>query len=346
METERVEGINAGAVESWLVGLDAGLTAPLTFKRIGAGQSNLTYTATDLEGRRLVLRRPPLGELLASAHDVAREHRILTALQGSEVPVVRVFGLATEEPVTDVPLMAVEYVEGLVLNTAADAEQLATEQRHRVGLSLVEAIAKIHSVDLEATGLIDLTSHKPYAERQLRRWSGMWEKSRTRDLPELDRLTQRLIAGAPEPSELTLVHGDCHVRNIIIDPADAEVKAVIDWELCTLGEPLADLGTLLAYWNEPGDPPTVLPNSTARAGFATRAELIEHYARVTGRDVSDHTFWHAIGLWKVAIILEGVRKRQMDDHRNLTSLGEVGPEAVDDLVARANAVLDTAEPVA
>lgn len=340
MGTDRIEGIDAAAVSDWLVGLDAGLTAPITFARIGAGQSNLTYAATDAAGRRVVLRRPPLGHLLASAHDVAREYRILTALQDTDVPVVRVLGLCEDEAVIDVPLMAVDHVDGVVLDTEADATALPPAARHRVGLSLVEAIAKIHAVDLEATGLSDLASHKPYAERQLRRWSGMWEQSRTRALPELDRLTERLVAAAPVPAEVTLVHGDCHARNIIIDADSAEVRAVIDWELCTLGEPLADLGTLLAYWTEQGDPATVLPNSTGHEGFATRAELIEHYGRVTGRDVSDHMFWHAIGLWKVAIILEGVRKRQMDDERNRTSLGEIGAEAVDGIVARAHAVLD------
>ncbi|GAA8853551.1 phosphotransferase family protein [Helicobacter pylori] len=334
------EGLREDALTGWLVGLGVGLQAPLTYERVGLGQSNLTYLVTDAKGERLVLRRPPLGELLASAHDVAREHRILSALQGTDVPLPRVLGLCEDPSVTDVPVLAVSHVEGTVVDERPDAEALAPAARHAIGLALVDTLGRIHGVDLTAVGLDDLASHKPYAARQLKRWSGQWELSRTRELPALEQLTERLRALEPEPGEVVLVHGDSHLRNVIVDPDDASVRAILDWELCTLGDPLADLGTVLAYWPQPGDPPTMRFDASMVEGFATREELVERYVAATGRDVTHVPFWHGLGLWKLAIILEGVRRRQLDDPRNLTAMGRIPAEAVDELVACAHAVLD------
>ena len=334
------EGLREDALTGWLVGLGVGLQAPLTYERVGLGQSNLTYLVTDAKGERLVLRRPPLGVLLASAHDVAREHRILSALQGTDVPLPRVLGLCEDPSVTDVPVLAVSHVEGTVVDERPDAEALAPAARHAIGLALVDTLGRIHGVDLTAVGLDDLASHKPYAARQLKRWSGQWELSRTRELPALEQLTERLRALEPESGEVVLVHGDSHLRNVIVDPDDASVRAILDWELCTLGDPLADLGTVLAYWPQPGDPPTMRFDASMVEGFATREELVERYVAATGRDVTHVPFWHGLGLWKLAIILEGVRRRQLDDPRNLTAMGRIPAEAVDELVACAHAVLD------
>ncbi len=341
-ESDVTEGLDAEAVTGWIEGLGIGMQPPLSFARVGLGQSNLTYLATDAKGERLVLRRPPLGELLASAHDVAREHRILSALQGTDVPLPVVHGLCDDPTVSDVPLLAVSFVDGEVLDSRADAERLPPAARHRAGLSLVDTLARIHAVDLDDAGLADLASHKPYGARQLRRWSRQWDLSRTRDLPDLERLTRRLSASDPGPGEVALVHGDSHLRNVIIDPHEATVRAILDWELSTLGDPLADLGTLLAYWPMAGDPPTMRFDASSVPGFATRSELVEHYAAVSGRDVSAVTFWHGLGLWKLAIILEGVRRRQQDDPRNLTAAGVIPAAAVDELVTCAHVVLDEA----
>lgn len=334
------EGLNLEAMTAWIEGLRIGMQAPLTFDRAGQGQSNLTYVVTDVKGARLILRRPPMGQLLASAHDVAREHRILSALQETDVPLPVVHGLCEDPQVTDVPVLAVSFVEGAVLDERSDAEALPPEARHHVGMSLVETLTRLHRVDLGQVGLSDLASHKPYGARQLRRWSRQWDLTRTRDLPQLDDLTQRLAELDPGSGELALVHGDSHLRNVIIDPDEASVRAILDWELCTLGDPLADLGTLLAYWPQPGDPPTMLFDASTVPGFANRAELVEYYAKLTGRDVSAVPFWHGLGLWKVAIILEGVRRRQLDDPRNLTAAGAIPASAVDEIVACAHAMLD------
>lgn len=334
-----IEGIDMAAMTAWLAER-VGVEQPLTYERVGLGQSNLTYLATDVRGRRVVLRRPPMGELLASAHDVAREHRILSALEGTGVPLPAVHGLCEDPAVADRPVLVVSFVDGLVLDDRADAERLSTAARHAVGLSLTDTLARIHAVDLEKAGLADLASSKPYAARQLRRWSGQWELSRIRELADLDRLTTRLREREPAPGEITLVHGDSHLRNVIVDPGDAQVRAILDWELATLGDPLADLGTLLAYWPQAGDPPTMRFDASTVPGFATRTELVEHYAEVSGRDVSDVPFWHGLGLWKLAIILEGVRRRQLDDPRNLTAMGQIPAGAVDELVTFAHVVLD------
>ncbi len=261
-----IEGLDPQAMSTWLEGLGIGVEPPVTFARVGLGQSNLTYLATDAKGERLVLRRPPLGELLASAHDVAREHRILSALQGGDVPLPVVHGLCEDPAVTDVPVLVVSFVEGAVLDDRADAEELTPQARHRVGFSLVETLGHIHAVDLEEVGLSDLASHKPYGARQLRRWSRQWDLSKTRELPELERLTERLTALDPGPGEITLVHGDSHLRNVIIDPQEAGVRAILDWELCTLGDPLADLGTLLAYW----------PQQQRRPGGVAGGRMLDH----------------------------------------------------------------------
>ncbi|XVX21094.1 phosphotransferase family protein [Actinomycetota bacterium] len=334
-------GLDTDAVTGWIRTLDIGAQEPLAYERVGVGQSNLTFQVTDATGRRWVLRRPPLGHLLASAHDVAREHRILSALQGSDVPVVTVRGLCEDPAVTDVPLMLVDFVDGIVIEDEGDAERLTADQRREMGLSLARTLAQLHSVDIDAVGLADLASHKPYAARQLRRWAGQWEQSKTRELPEFDRLTRRLTASMPQPGEIRLVHGDAHIRNVIARES-GEVAALIDWELSTLGDPLADFGSTLAYWAQAGDPPSWRSKATTLEGFPSHEELTAAYAQESGRDMADLGFWHALGLWKIAAIIEGVRRRQIDEPRNTAKTGAIPAEAVDQIVLIGHQVADRA----
>ena len=327
-------GIDEAAVANWIAELGIGATGPLTFERIGNGQSNLTNLVTDAGGAKWILRRPPLGKLLASAHDVVREHRILSALQGSAVPVPKVLGLTEDPAVTDAPLMLMSYVDGTVVDDVAVAERLSVERRAAIGASLTKTLGAIHSVDLESAGVDDLASHKPYAERQLRRWSGQWEKSKTRDVPAVEQLANRLHDAIPEQRELTLVHGDFHLSNVITSNADGSVVAVVDWELCTLGDPLADIGALLAYWPEQGENYIGQFMSSTLPGFPNRSELANAYFAETGRDRTALGFWHTLAVWKVAIIAEGVLRRLTDDPRNAAA---VGPTAglVDVIIDRA-----------
>ncbi|MFL6113680.1 MAG: phosphotransferase family protein [Catenulispora sp.] len=321
----------AAAVSGWLTESSIEHQGPLSPTRVGVGQSNLTYAVTDAAGRRWILRRPPLGQLLASAHDVAREARIMTALQDSVVPVPRVFGVWTAD---DVPMVLMEFVDGLVLDHRAVVDAVPEPTRHAIGLALARTLALVHAVDLSETGLIDLASHKPYAERQLKRWTTQWQHSKTRDSADLETLTARLAASVPEQRELTLVHGDFHLRNVIVSPDDGSVNAVLDWELCTLGDPLADLGTLLAYWPEDGEPGSGLLSFSTLPGFPKREELAAAYLETSGRDGSALGFWHALGLWKIAIIAEGVLRRVRDEPRNRAAYAPTADQ-IDSLIAKA-----------
>lgn len=336
-----VVGIDPAAIAGWLPQLGITVTGPLSFERIGLGQSNLTYRVSDADGRSWVLRRPPLGTLLASAHDVAREARILSALETTAVPTPAVYGLTRGDD--DVPLLLMEYVDGVVVDRMSVAESLTPQRRRHIGLSLPKTLATIHAVDIEAVGLADLASHKPYAQRQLKRWAGQWELSKTRELPGLEDLTRRLIAAAPEQRELTLVHGDFHLRNVITSRKTGDVVAVLDWELSTLGDPLADMGSLLAYWPEAGeDDAAGLFTAVTLKGFPDRAEMARVYLTETGRDAETLKYWHALGLWKVAIIAEGVMRRGLDEPQNKAAAGTPTIDRIDALVRQARDVADDA----
>lgn len=357
-ESERL----AGVVGGWLSESGIEYAEPLTLTRVGVGQSNLTYAVSDATGRadrRWVLRRPPLGHLLASAHDVAREARIMTALRDSAVPVPEVFGVWS---VDDVPMVLMEFVDGLVLDRPEVVEGVSEAARRGVGLAVARTLALVHAVDLKETGLLDLASHKPYAERQLKRWTMQWQHSKTRESDDLELLTARLAAAVPEQRELTLVHGDFHLRNVIVrlegregseeleelegpeareESAGREglgggsVATVLDWELCTLGHPLADLGTLLAYWPEAGEPGAGLLSFSTLPGFPKRDEMTAAYLEASGRDGSGLAFWHALGLWKIAIIAEGVLRRIQDEPRNRAAAYAPTIDQIDSLIAKA-----------
>ncbi|TDB90623.1 phosphotransferase family protein [Actinomadura sp. KC216] len=328
-DTDRVAGVDLDAVARWLTDIGTEVSPPLACHRIGLGQSNLTYRIEDVQGRRWVLRRPPLGRLLESAHDIGREHRILRALNGTGVPVPRVLGLPSADQ------LVMEHVDGLVIDRMEAAAALPHEVRGRIGPSLVTALAALHAVDIGEVGLLDLAGHRPYAERQLRRWERQLDESRTRELPAMDRIAAHLRERIPQQRELVLVHGDLHVRNAICSPRTGEVRAVLDWELSTLGDPLADLGTLLAYWWEPGEAPEGVFAASAQSGFVGRDALVNTYAEATGRDVGTLGFWHVLALWKIAVIAEGVRRRALDDPRNAADGGPPSPRAIDQLIDQA-----------
>ena len=338
-DPSNIVGLDQEAVTGWFDELAIAFTRPLLFERTGLGQSNLTYLVQDAEDRRWVLRRPPLGHLLPSAHDVVREARIMGALEPTNVPVPRILGVAQNPGIADAPLALMEFIDGQVVDTMEIAESLAPQRRRQIGVSLPTTLAKIHAVDIDAVGLSDLASHKPYAHRQLKRWSGQWEQSKTRELPELDDLTRRLAAAAPEQRELSLVHGDFHLRNAIVSRGTGAVIGALDWELSTLGDPLADMGTMLAYWPEPGEDMGDFAASTLD-GFPDRAELSRIYLEQTGRDPHALKYWHALGLWKIAIIAEGVMRRAMDTRQNKAASGTPTVKWIDALVDAAREVAD------
>ncbi|WP_372460230.1 phosphotransferase family protein [Nocardia coffeae] len=331
--------VDQGALSDWLDALGSDHRQPFRANRIGLGQSNLTYLVTDADGRRWVLRRPPLGQLLASAHDVAREARILTALAGTDVPVPRILGVRHAD---GAPMVLMEFVDGLVVDRMEIAESLSQDRRRAIGIALPRTLARIHAADLSAIGLADLASHKPYAERQLKRWSTQWERSKTRDFPQLDRLTERLRAATPQQRETALVHGDFHLRNVITAPETGAITAVLDWELCTLGDPLADIGSLLAYWPEPGERGAGSFAMCTLPGFPSRAEIAAEYLAATGRDAAALSFWHVLGLWKIAVIREGVLRRGLDDPRNRASAATPTRDVIDAMIETADRIATAA----
>jgi aminoglycoside phosphotransferase (APT) family kinase protein len=305
-----VAGIDAGGVTAWFAEHVPEARLPFGFSLVAGGRSNLTYVVTDAEGRRFVLRRPPLGHLLASAHDVGREHRIMAALASSPVPVPPVVGLCTDESVNGAPFFVMPFVDGLVLRDPEAVAEVAEPIRWAASESLVDVLATLHDVDPDSVGLGDLGRREGYVARLLRRWRGQWEQSKTREVPLVEEVADRLAKSIPEQGPASIVHGDYRLDNVIVGPDDGSVRAVLDWELCTLGDPLADVGMLLVYWTEPGDAVSPLFWApTTAPGFPRRADLTERYAARSGRDLSDVDFYVALGLWKVAVILEGVYAR-------------------------------------
>ena len=307
---EAPEGIDRAGVEAWFGEHVEGVELPLSFERISGGHSNLTYRVTDAAGRRWALRRPPLGKRLGSAHDMAREHKVVAALGPTEVPVAPVIGLCEDEGVNEAPFYVMEFVEGPILRGIAEAEAFPDEgDRRAIGERVADTLVAIHAVDPDAAGLGALGRKEDYVARQLRRWQGQWEKSKTRELAAIDAVHERLAAQIPAQGPATIVHGDYRLDNMILTPA-GEVAAVVDWELCTLGDPLADVGLLMVYWPERGEETIALGQPANLAlGFPTRDELRDRYAERSGRDLSDLGFFEALGYWKLAIILEGVYAR-------------------------------------
>lgn len=308
--TVAVAGIDSTTVSAWLAQVLPGSRSPYAFELIAGGHSNLTFAVRDAAGATWILRRPPTGELLPTAHDMAREFRIISALQPTPVPVPPTVALCGDPAVNGPPFYVMELVDGEVVRDAAIAASLFDHDgRRQLGLSLVDALAAIHTVDPAAVGLADLGRADGYVDRQLRQWKGQLEQSATRDVSALLGLHGLLAAHVPAQTASGIVHGDFRLDNCVVG-LDSTVRAVLDWELCTLGDPLADLGLLMVYWAEPTDSVRLLPDSpTAVAGFPSRAEVLDRYALATGRSVNDIDFYVAFSYWRLACITEGVYAR-------------------------------------
>lgn len=306
---QQVEGVDTEKVTTWFRDHVASIEPPLEFSLITGGHSNLTFSVVDQRGGRWVLRRPPLGHVLATAHDMGREHKILAALGPTDVPVPPVVGLCPDDEVNGAPFYVMEFVDGTVVRDVPTAESLTAEQRRAAGESIVETLARIHAVDVDAVGLGDLGRREGYIERQLKRWYGQFNKSRNREVPLVDVVHDELHANVPVQGAATIVHGDYRLDNCMLG-GDGAIAAVLDWEICTLGDPLADVGLLQVYWADPGEPTySSLPAPTSVEGFPTKAELLERYATASGRDLSNVGFYVAFGYWKLACIIEGVYAR-------------------------------------
>jgi aminoglycoside phosphotransferase (APT) family kinase protein len=333
-------GLPAGPVRRWfgrnLPEADvSGRWAP---EIIAGGLSNITYRLPLASGT-LILRRPPVGHLLPRAHDVAREYRVLAALAGSPVPVPEPLGFCADPDVIGAPFYVMREVRGEVLRTRTDTGRLTARQRSAVAGQLASTLAALHAVDPAAVGLSDFGRPDGYCARQLATWGKQWERSRTRELPEMTKLLAALAERTPADSATGIVHGDYRLDNVIVALGDGgpRIRAVLDWELSTLGDPLADLGTTLAYWHDEGDDERaripVAPGVTAWPGFPTTAELAACYADVSGRELRHLSFYLALGTMKLAVILEGVHARYLAGQAPAPGYETVGA-AVPTLVAR------------
>ncbi len=332
------------SVDTWL-SAHAGLVAPLSAELIAGGRSNLTYRVADARGRVVVLRRPPTSHVLPTAHDMAREHRIITALGPWGVPVPRALALCEDATVAEHPFYVMEFVDGLVLRDREQAEHALDEAtRGRVGTNLATTLAALHDVDVDRAGLGDLARRDGYIERQVRRWLGQYRQMNEDAGHDLVvEIGERLGRSIPVAQRSTVVHGDYRLDNTVLD-AQGRVRAILDWEICTIGDPLADVGLLLDYWSEPGDDLAVLASASATtaAGFATRAEVLADYAAQTDLDLSDIAFYQAFGYFKLACILQGVYTR----YRAGATGGDPGvvtefPSHVASLAQRAYDTLET-----
>lgn len=334
-------GIDAPKIAAWLAAHD-GAPGPLQFSLIAGGHSNLTYAVTASDGRRYALRRPPLGHVLATAHDMGREHRIIAALEPTPVPVAPLVGLCTDPAVNGAPFYVMRFVDGLVIRDREAAAALDLPVRRVATESLVDTLVKIHEVDVDAVGLGDLGRKDGYIARQLKRWRTQWHDSKTRELDAIDEVHGILSAKMPEQQGSGIVHGDYRLDNCIFS-ARGEVLAVLDWELCTLGDVLADLAQLLIYWAEPGDDEFALDSPpSAEPGFGSRDSIIARYAKQSSRDLSDLDYYLAFANWKVACILEGVYSRYLHG-----AMGERGEgQDISTFIRRVNLLAARAERIA
>src|SRR5215203_2008113 len=285
----------------------------LEVERIGEGHSNITFLVKRGDAR-VVLRRPPRPPLPPSAHDVLREARLLKALGGTPVRVPTVIAVGEDESVLGVPFYVMEEVHGNVLASVIPPALDTPEERRRTAEELVDALVELHDVDWRACGLEGYGKPTGYLERQVRRFTGLWEHNKTREVPVVEEVRDWLAANLPESPQSTIVHGDYRLGNVMVaDHPPARLVAIFDWELSTIGDPLADVGYLTVTWAEPDDPADVsfssLSAATRQSGFLTRAELTARYEERSGRSVSALNWYQALALWKAAVFMEGNYKR-------------------------------------
>lgn len=306
-----MQGIDEQRVEQWLNANIEGAQGPYEYHLIAGGRSNITFRVVDANGMQMVLRRPPMGHVLATAHDMAREHRLITAVGASNVPVPRTLGLCTDVEVNGAPFYVMAFVPGIVLDSPEKGNLLPVGLRQQASEDLIDVLADLHAVDVDAVGLGDLAKRDGYVERQVKRWSTQWQNSKTRDLPAVDEVASLLGNNIPVQQGVSIAHGDYRFGNCLTDVENGRIAAVLDWELCTLGDPLADLGYVGIYWTDPGMPNMRGTDPSGIEGFPTFDHLVERYAKRTGRDCSNIGYYKAFASFRLAVICEGVYARYL-----------------------------------
>jgi aminoglycoside phosphotransferase (APT) family kinase protein len=330
-------GLDLEALAGYLGPHIGGLAGALRGEVIPGGRSNLTYIVDDGENR-FVVRRPPLAHVLPTAHDMAREYGVLSALQDTGIPVPRVIALCEDDAVIGAPFYVMEWIDGHVVRDALPVEFADTRQTRRaMSSALIETLLQLHAIDPDAIGLGDFGHPDGFLARQVRRWWQQWEASKTRELPSIEVLHRRLDENVPEQSASGIVHGDYRLDNVMYAPADpARIVAVIDWEMCTIGDPLCDLGLLCVYWAD-DESEAVARTLHGRAitvedGFYKRADILRDYAAGSERNMSALDWYIALGAYKLAIIAEGITARflmGMTVGEGFEGMGEMVPAIVE-----------------
>jgi aminoglycoside phosphotransferase (APT) family kinase protein len=319
------------ALHAHLLSRGVDLEGPLRADLIAGGRSNLTYAVTD-GATRWVVRRPPLAGLTASAHDMAREFRVTSALHSSAVPVARPIALCEDETVLGSPFTVVEWVDGVVVRDREDLATLCDDELRRTTGSLLEILASLHAVDISEVGLSDFGRPTGFLQRQVALWRRQWDRTRTRDLPDLERLHARLTDMVPASSDAALVHGDYRIDNAILSASDpATVLAVVDWELSTLGDPLTDVALMCVYRHPALDLILGIPAAWTSLRLASPEELAERYARIAGRDLGPWPFYLGLAYLKLAVIAQGIAHRAhagADAGRDAARAADAVPELV------------------
>jgi aminoglycoside phosphotransferase (APT) family kinase protein len=300
-------GLDAGRLTPWLLANVSGLAAPLRYTFIPGGRSNLTYRIDDDAGRSVVLRRPPLGSVLRTAHDMSREWRVISAMSATAVPVPAPLAFG-DESVIGAHFYVMEHVPGHIIAEPPDATVLPVAARHTCGHELVRVLTLLHELEPCNIGLADFGRHGDYIARQLHRWHKQVNISRTRPIPAIDELHRLLASAIPAQQRTSVVHGDYRLGNVIVD-GGGRVRAVLDWELSTLGDPLADVGWLLSWWEQLEDECAGTTAATVAGGFPARQDMLRVYGDLSGLDTTDIEYYVAFARWRGACIGEGVYAR-------------------------------------
>jgi aminoglycoside phosphotransferase (APT) family kinase protein len=308
--SDEVKGLDLGALRTWLDAEVPGeLPGDLSATLITGGKSNLTYTVSNGE-REVIVRRPPLGHVLATAHDMGREHKVMAALAGTAVPVPRMIAECTDDSVIGANFYVMERMSGTAFQRAADLELLGPERTRNITERLVDTLADLHAVDYASVGLADFGRPDGYLTRQVARWKKQLDSSRSREIDGIDELAERLTMSVPASSDGTIVHGDYRLDNVLVDTQDGDrITTVLDWEMSTLGDPLTDVAVMLAYQNlalASGPSSGQVTDAPRAPGYLSPDEAVERYASRSGRDVSELGFHLGLAYFKLAVILEGI----------------------------------------
>lgn len=310
---EAPPGLDLDVLGAWFAAEIPGARNELRATLIAGGRSNLTYVVTD-GAQEWIVRRPPLGHVLATAHDMAREYRVMSALQDTGVPVPRTFAMCTDPAVLGADFYVMERCDGTPYRHAAELEPLGPERTRTISERLVDTLAALHAVEPASVGLGDFGRPEGFLGRQVARWKKQLDASYSRDLPAADELHRRLAESVPAESAAGIVHGDYRLDNVLVDDAD-QVAAVLDWEMATLGDPLTDLALMLVYFRldaEAGDGSDAVSNVSAAPGFLDERAVIERYSRGSDRDLSGFGFYLGLAAFKLAAILEGIHYRHLN----------------------------------